>query len=59
MKHLALRSRVRATAVNLCRQIDSEYVTLDDNRSCYRATYEDAMMQVDDAIRTTRVAVAY
>jgi UrcA family protein len=55
----ALRSRIRETALNLCRQLDTQYVTLDDNRSCYRATYEDAMMQVDDAIRSTRVAAAY
>ena len=54
-----LRSRVRETALNLCRQLDNQYVTLDDNRSCYRAAYEDAMMQVDDAIRSTRVAAAY
>ena len=54
-----LRSRLRQTALNLCRQLDNQYVTLDDNRSCYRAAYEDAMMQADDAIRSTRVAAAY
>ena len=54
-----LRSRLRETALNLCRQIDNQYVTLDDNRSCYRDAYEDAMMQADDAIRATRVAAAY
>jgi len=55
----ALRSRIRETALNLCRQLDNQYVTLGDNRSCYRTTYEDAMMHADDAIRTTRIAAAY
>jgi len=54
-----LRNRLRQTALNLCRQLDNQYVTLDDNRSCYRAAYEDAMMQADDVIRSTRVAAAY
>jgi len=55
----ALRSRLRQTALNLCRQLDNQYVTLDDNRSCYRAAYEDAMMQAEAAIRSTRIAAAY
>jgi len=54
-----LRSRLRETALNLCRQLDNQYITLDSNRSCYRDAYEDAMMQADDAIRATRIAAAY
>lgn len=53
-----LRSRIRNTALTICQQLENQYVTLDDNRPCYRAAYDDAMVQADNAIRNTRIAAA-
>jgi UrcA family protein len=54
----ALRERVRTTALNLCQQLENQYVTLDDNPPCYRTAYEGAMDQAEDAIRDARLAAA-
>jgi UrcA family protein len=54
----ALRDRVRETAMNLCQQLENQYVTMDDNRPCYRTAYEDAMDQAETAIRDARLSAA-
>jgi UrcA family protein len=48
---IALRDRVRQAALNLCQQLENQYVAMDDSRPCYRTAYDDAMDQVDAAVQ--------
>jgi UrcA family protein len=54
----ALRDRVRQAALNLCQQLENQYVAIDDNRPCYRTAYDDAMDQVNAAVQNAHKAAA-
>ncbi len=53
----ALRERIRHTARDLCRQLDTRYpITAEGSPPCYRTALADAMVQADAAIDDARNA---